>query len=273
MRIKGIAWSGTKTENYEETVAFFKNVLDLKVRTSIPSLTVFEFPNGDLFEVIGPGLAEEIAMIKGPKVDFLVEDVDETIKEFTAKGGKIEGSVFRGDIQNWANYFAPDGNMYGFTDLNIHPLQKQMPDRVLFYGPHGENSYLGNWHPAALFLKGKIWPTSEHYYQAQKMAGTEYEELCRRLPTPRETFEMTRRPDVPIREDWEQVKVDVMREAVFAKFTQNPELLEKLLATGDAQIIEDSPVDSFWGVGADGRGQNMLGIILMEVREKLRSAG
>ncbi len=102
------------------------------------------------------------------------------------------------------------------------------------------------------------------------MAGTEFEEFCRRLASPREAFEMSRRPDVPLRKDWEGVKVDVMREAVLAKFSQNPDLLELLLAIGDAEIIENSPVDYFWGIGQDRTGQNVLGKILMEVREKLK---
>lgn len=271
MKIKGIAWAGTKTNKFDHTVAFFRDRLGLKVRESIPDLTVFEFPNGDLFEVIGPTLAPEMASLTGPKVDFFVEDVPAAVKELEAKGFKIEGPIHSTPgIQNWANFYAPDGNMYGITDLRSHPLQKQDFDRVLFYGPCDENAYLSNWYLCALYLKGKIWPSSEHYYQAQKMTGTPDEELCRRLGSARETFEMTRRPDVQIRKDWDAVKVDVMKEAVWAKFSQNPELAERLLATGDREIVENSPVDSFWGIGKDGAGQNILGKILMDVRAKLR---
>lgn len=269
MKLKGIAWSGTKTKNYEEMIAFFRDVLEVKLREVGQSYVNFEFPNGDLFEVLSPEAAPEIGALAGLKVDFLVDDVDEAVKELEAKGYKIEGPIFRDALQNWANFFAPDGNMYGFTNLTSHPLRQQLPGRILFYGPHEPNGYLGNWYPAAIYMKGKIWPTAEHYYQAQKMAETEYEEICRRLGSPREAFEITRRPDVPIRKDWDQVKVEVMRAAVYAKFSQNPELAERLLATGDAELVENSPVDYFWGIGADGSGQNVLGKILMEVREKL----
>ncbi len=62
-----------------------------------------------------------------------------------------------------------------------------------------------------------------------------------------------------------------MREALTAKFRQNPELLEQLLATGDAELVENSPVDYFWGIGADGSGKNTLGKLLMEVRAALRA--
>ena len=180
--------------------------MDLNIRETGTDLTVFELPNGDLFEVLGSRIAPELDALTGPKVDFLVDDVNEAVKELEAKGSKLEGSVYSTEIQNWANYYAPDGNMYGVTDLFNHPLQKKINDRILFYGPHDSNAYLSNWYPAALYLKGKIWPTTEHYYHAQKMAGTEFEELCRRQRSPREAFEMARRPDVPIRKDWDQVK-------------------------------------------------------------------
>lgn len=268
MKLKGIAWTGIKTDRYHETVAFFRDVLEIDVQEVKDGVTIFRFPNGDMLEVLSPEIAPEIDQLKVPKVDFLVEDVDEVAKQLNAKGHGIIGPVYREAIQDWANYITPDGIMYGFTSMKDHPLHQQMPSRILFYGPHGPNAYLSNWYPAALFLKGKIWPSSEHYYHAQKMAGTEFEELCRRLGSPREAFEMSRRPDVPIRPDWELVKVDEMREAVSAKFSQNPEMMECLLATGKAEIIENSPVDSFWGAGEDGCGQNMLGKILMDIREK-----
>lgn len=272
MKIKGIAWAGTKTKKYDETVAFFRNILGLRIRESIADLTVFEFPNGDLFEVIGPGLAPEMEILTGPKVDFFVDDVPATVSELKAKGFKIEGSIYSTPgIQNWANFYSPDGNMYGITDLKTHPLHDQKFDRILFYGPCEENAYLSNWYSCPIYLKGKIWPSTEHYYQAQKMAGTTNEEICRRLGSPREAFEMTRRPDVQIRKDWDEVKINVMNDAIWAKFSQNPELAEQLLATGDFEIAENSPIDYFWGIGQDGSGQNWLGKILMDVRKELRN--
>ena len=75
---------------------------------------------------------------------------------------------------------------------------------------------------------------------------------------------------VPIRPDWEEVKDDAMRRAVLAKFEQNVAIHAILLATGDADIVENAPKDYYWGCGADGSGKNMLGIILMEVRAILQ---
>jgi ribA/ribD-fused uncharacterized protein len=74
--------------------------------------------------------------------------------------------------------------------------------------------------------------------------------------------------------DWSRVKFDRMRGVLYAKFTQHPELKEILLATGDARLVEsatvDNPVNRLWGE-VNGKGKNMLGVLLMELRDKLRS--
>lgn len=80
---------------------------------------------------------------------------------------------------------------------------------------------------------------------------------------------MGRNRELPLRVDWEQVKDDIMRKAVLAKFTQNKEIKNVLLSTGKETIVENTSNDYYWGCGKDGSGKNMLGIILMEVREKL----
>ncbi len=75
---------------------------------------------------------------------------------------------------------------------------------------------------------------------------------------------------LPLRKDWESVKDNIMREVVYAKFTQHDHLKKTLLETGDAKLIEHTANDSYWADGGNGKGKNMLGIILMEVREKIR---
>ena len=119
-------------------------------------------------------------------------------------------------------------------------------------------------------LDGKWWTTSEHYFQAQKFAGTLQAEEVRQLPTPREAFNLTRSLKDSVRTDWLNVRDSVMLKAVERKFESNADIQTILLSTGDALLVENSPVDSYWGCGADGKGKNMLGKILMEVREKLR---
>jgi N-glycosidase YbiA len=122
-------------------------------------------------------------------------------------------------------------------------------------------------------LDGKVWPTSEHYFQAQKFAGTEFEEEIRRVKSPMIAARMGRDRSKPLRADWERVKDEVMRRAVLAKFTQHEGLREILLSTEGAALVEHTRNDSYWGDGGDGRGRNMLGRILVSVREELRGAG
>lgn len=74
-----------------------------------------------------------------------------------------------------------------------------------------------------------------------------------------------------LRRDWESAKVNVMREALLAKFTQHEDLRQLLLSTGDAKIIEHTANDDYWGDGGDGRGKNMLGRLLAELRTTLRT--
>jgi ribA/ribD-fused uncharacterized protein len=118
-------------------------------------------------------------------------------------------------------------------------------------------------------MKGKIWPTSEHYFQAQKFPETPYEEEIRRLKSPMAAAKMGRDRSLPLRPDWESVKDRIMREVVRAKFTQHPDLMEILLSTANSTLIEHTTNDSYWGDGGNGTGKNMLGRILMEVRAEL----
>ena len=72
-------------------------------------------------------------------------------------------------------------------------------------------------------------------------------------------------------ENWNNIKVDRMREVLKEKFRQHTDLKEKLLATGDAILIEESKSDAFWGTGKKGNGKNMLGKLLIAVREEIRN--
>ena len=141
---------------------------------------------------------------------------------------------------------------------------------IHFYRTSDEYGCFSNFAPFAIELAGKLWPTSEHYFQAQKFAGTEHEEAIRLAKSPMIAARMGRDRSKPFRADWESVKDDIMREAVSAKFSQHPEIREVLLATGKAKIVEHTEKDSYWGDGGDGSGRNMLGRILMEVREALQ---
>ncbi|MBN1673908.1 MAG: NADAR family protein [Kiritimatiellae bacterium] len=140
---------------------------------------------------------------------------------------------------------------------------------VYFYGTNGEYGCFSNFAAYPIRLHGKQWPTNEHYFQAQKFAGTEHEETVRRAETPAKAKRIGNDRRLPLRSDWDRVKDAVMYEAVLAKFTQCPELRRLLLDTGDDYIAEHTERDHYWGDGGDGSGKNRLGLILMEVRKEL----
>ena len=133
--------------------------------------------------------------------------------------------------------------------------------------PHG---CFSNFSPHGFELDGKHWPTSEHYFQAMKFVGTPHEEQVRLAPRPMDAANLGRDKTLPPRPDWEQVKDDLMRRAVLAKFQAHADLREILLGTGDEELIEETSRDYYWGCGTDRTGKNMLGKILMETRGKLR---
>jgi ribA/ribD-fused uncharacterized protein len=119
-------------------------------------------------------------------------------------------------------------------------------------------------------VDGTVWPTSEHYFQAQKHAGSALEEEIWQAPGPRQAFTLGR--SRPPRTDWPMVRDAVMYRAVKAKFVQHPELRALLLSTAGAQLVEHTANDDYWGDGGDGSGRNMLGCILMRLREELLGA-
>lgn len=139
---------------------------------------------------------------------------------------------------------------------------------ILFYGP-GEHAYLSNFHYAPFEADGLMWPTVEHYFQAMKTLSLYDRKVVSRLETPGEAKRAGR--SLQLRSDWENVKVDVMRDALRHKFTQHPDLAEKLLATGDEVLHEDSPTDKIWGWRDNGL--DLLGKCLMEVRKELQEKG
>ena len=142
---------------------------------------------------------------------------------------------------------------------------------IYFYQTSGPHGCFSNFSRHPVFLDGKKWPTSEHNFQAQKFLEPAVQEKIRLRKTPREAADLGRDRSLPLRPDWESVKDDVMRKAVEAKFSQHEELKATLLGTGEEELIEQTTHDYYWGCGTNGNGKNMLGCILMEVREKLRT--
>lgn len=141
---------------------------------------------------------------------------------------------------------------------------------IKFYYEYLENGFLSNYYPCRFFLDGKYWNAVEYYYQAQKSVDVAFSNRIRLAPTCDAAKALGNSPECHVRPDWETYKNIAMRHALEAKFTQNLDLKQRLLATGDEELAENSQHDFYWGLGNDGSGKSMLGRMLMELRSELR---
>lgn len=169
-----------------------------------------------------------------------------------------------------------------------------------FYGETSKGASKKGW---TLSIDGIDWLNVEQYFQAQKFnvpespRHMEYFNVIANTDSPMKTSVLGRQkvqkgyagnwvvqkgtddrtlneviqtyPDVRLREDWDVVKDEIMYKAVNVKFSQNSFLKNLLIDTGDCVIVEASPKDAYWGYGKDKKGLNMLGKILMRVRDEL----
>lgn len=133
----------------------------------------------------------------------------------------------------------------------------------------GRHRFLSNFWPAKVCLNGVFYPTVEHAYQAAKFQNPSTRNRIRVASSPGQAKRIARK--MPgLCDDWEQVKIAVMKGLLLEKFSEGS-LRRQLLATKDAELIEGNAWgDTFWGV-CNGRGQNHLGRLLMEVRSELES--
>ena len=133
----------------------------------------------------------------------------------------------------------------------------------------GENAFLSNFYNAPVCYDGITYKNSEAAFQAQKTENREDRFAFADLSA-RDAKKLGR--STKLRKGWSDMRVYIMSEIVHAKFEQNPDLAEKLLATGNDALIEGNTWnDKFWGVDSrTGEGQNMLGNVLMGVRTTLR---
>ena len=145
-----------------------------------------------------------------------------------------------------------------------------MDNEIKFYSVNNSYGEFSNFAPYPIKLKGKTWMTSEHYFQAQKFAGTPHEKKIRNAQSPMKAAELGRTRKVKIRLDWEKIKDNVMYDAVKAKFSQHKDLMRLLIETDDTKLIEHTENDDYWGDGGNGKGKNKLGKILMKIRSEFQ---
>lgn len=126
-----------------------------------------------------------------------------------------------------------------------------------------------NMAPYAIVIDGVRWPTSEHYYQAMKFTDASIREKIRRVQNPFVAAAVGNDRGCPIRPDWEAVRVATMLRAMTAKFAQHADIRAMLMATGNRRLVDHTAADDFWGEGIDGKGRNMVGRLLMKIRDEL----
>lgn len=139
---------------------------------------------------------------------------------------------------------------------------------IKFYKVNDPHGYMSNYKKARFFVHGRWWDWVEAPYQAAKTIVPAEIDAVFNVKTANESRLLGQK--VTMRPDWDQVKYNVMYECVQAKFLQHKDLRDQLMATGNEELIENSPVDYYWGCGADGTGKNKLGLLLMQLRTEFQ---
>ena len=144
-------------------------------------------------------------------------------------------------------------------------------ETIYFYAQTDAYSEFSNFAPYGVEMDGLWWRTVEHYFQAMKFLDPVYREKIRQTSKPKSAKVLGMTRSLPLREDWETIKDQVMLDAVRVKFQTHPEPRALLLGTRQASIVENAPMDAYWGCGPNGQGLNKLGNILMQVRDELQA--
>lgn len=143
-----------------------------------------------------------------------------------------------------------------------------MTDVVAITSFSGEYRWLSNFWSCFVKLDGQTYPSTENAYQAAKTLDPSLRAPFRSYFPSKAKSEGR---SLKLRPDWESVKLGIMEDLCRQKFKNNDELRERLLATGDAQLVEGNDWgDTYWGVDVRRGGQNNLGKLLMRIRNELR---
>ena len=127
MKVKGLAWLGTRTEDFEAMRAFYADTLGMTEGAEAPGFARFDLPDGAYVEVFGPEDPEN-AFMTAPVAGFLVEDIASARAEMEAKGVEFIGPVEHGrNGYAWTHFRAPDGFVYELTQNPAHPMNRAIP--------------------------------------------------------------------------------------------------------------------------------------------------
>lgn len=148
-------------------------------------------------------------------------------------------------------------------------LNKETDNAVYFFTPAFHP--LDNFSAHVINIWDKEFSTAEHAFQWKKFSETDAEIADKILEakSPHLVKEISDANKSNQPSDWHDRKVSVMEEILKAKAEQHKDVREILKKTGNKEIIENSPVDNFWGIGLDGQGKNMVGKIWMKIRNEV----
>lgn len=207
--------------------------------------------------------------------------IEKRVRTFLATSFAIDitGDAMREAVRRALGYpslcevLAPEQATRSASAVECHGLDT--PQRVCFY--EQDFYVLSNFSSFAIEWRGLPFPTSEHAYHWMKFntPGDEGHDLRARIriaPSAHEAFKIAERAKAYRREDWDNVKVGIMRDILRAKADQHEYVRRKLLGTGDRELVENSWRDDFWGWGPNRDGQNVLGKLWMEIRTELRAS-
>lgn len=145
-------------------------------------------------------------------------------------------------------------------------------NKIYFWRTSDPYGCLSNFSRHPIIWQNKIWPTSEALYQAFKFNNVEIRESIRLASTPKSckviAYKHIRESPEMLVPKWDYIKLDMMRVVLRLKYEQHEIVRNKLKESGNAELIEASPFDSFWGYGSDQKGLNWLGKLWMELRSK-----
>jgi len=128
---------------------------------------------------------------------------------------------------------------------------------------------LDNFSAHSISIWNRNFPTAEHAFQWKKFSDIKPDiaEKILEAKSPHLVKEISIVNKDLVSKDWHNIKLGVMEEILKAKAKQHEDVREVLRKTGRKTIVENSPVDSFWGIGPDEKGENMLGKIWMKIRD------
>lgn len=175
-------------------------------------------------------------------------------------------------------------------DYAIGEIEKKLGGQLKWppYAPHGldterqvffyeqEFYVLSNFSAFSVRWRGIRFDTAEAAYHYEKFCGMGRVEIALQIEaacSAHEALQIAHHYKEDRRSDWDELKVDAMREILRAKAEQHEYVRRKLLETGDRELIENSWRDDFWGWGPNRDGQNMLGKLWAEIREEIRKKG